>query len=146
MRKKPLETRSTAFPRRFAAVLYDSLLITGMLFPITLILIWIRGGTAFSPGDRLFEGIIALTSWAFHVWFWTHGGQTLGMKAWGIKIEDTSGRSVNAATASKHFLLGVLLCLPFGLGWWWSILDPHHRSLQEILSGTRIVRHRPPGH
>ena len=142
MRENPGCLEPASFPRRFAALIYDSLLIIGLLFPITLILLWLKGGAAFSPGDPLLKAVIALTIWGFYIGFWTHGGQTLGMRAWGIEVVGPRRGTLSIGPASLHFFLGILLCLPLGLGWWWSLLDPKRRPLHEILSGARIIRKR----
>lgn len=140
-RKEPPEDRPRAagIPRRIAAIVYDALLIIGLLFPVTLVLLWIKGGSAFASDDPYYKGAIALTIWGFYIGFWTHGGQTLGMRAWGIAIEKANGDPIDFKRAILHFFLGIGLCLPAGFAWWWTLIHRERRALHEFLSGTRIV-------
>jgi uncharacterized RDD family membrane protein YckC len=38
-----------------------------------------------------------------------------------------------------RFSLGLLTCLPLGLGFLWMLLDRERRTLYDRLSGTRVV-------
>jgi uncharacterized RDD family membrane protein YckC len=49
----------------------------------------------------------------FFTWFWTHGGQTLGMRAWHIRLLTSNGLSLNW----KHSLLRYLVSLPMWFFW-----------------------------
>jgi uncharacterized RDD family membrane protein YckC len=138
--QKPVEP-ATLF-RRLAAIAYDSLLLAALLFCFTLLAIAVRGGRAIAPGVWWFEASLAAISFGFFGWFWTHGGQTLGMRAWRIRLIRPDGRRVSWAQAAVRFFSAWLSALPAGLGYWWGLLDPHGRCWHDRLSRTYLIRDR----
>lgn len=97
----------------------------------------------------------------YFVWFWTHGGQTLAMKTWRIRLVTTDGEEVRTKRAIGRYLLSWLWVLP-GLAAAWALdaknwmlvlvpalnvllwalavyLDPQRQFLHDRIAGTRIV-------
>ena len=75
------------FFRRLAAQIYDFLLLIALLFLATALLLPFTAGEAVSDQQTLIYRIyLAVISFFFYGWFWTHGGQTLGLRAWKIKV------------------------------------------------------------
>jgi uncharacterized RDD family membrane protein YckC len=137
-----LEPASLA--RRFAALCYDLLLLAALLFCFTLLVLAARGGRAVEPGTVWFEvGLIAIAM-LFYCGFWVHGGQTLGMRAWRIRVVTASGGPLGWGRSAARFWAGILAALPAGLGLWWSLVDAERRGWHDRLSGTRVVRAAPP--
>ena len=67
--------------RRLAALLYDALLVIAILFIAALPLPLIEEHVRTLWWARILEQLYLLTAWfLFFGWFWTHGGQTVGMK------------------------------------------------------------------
>ncbi|WP_034177074.1 RDD family protein [Burkholderia ambifaria] len=98
--------------RRVAAMLYEAVLLFGVVF---------FAGLAFSLATQQRNGLvhhdllaawIALVVGVYFVWFWTHGGQTLPMKTWRLRLESSSGRPLRAAHALVRYALGWLWFLP----------------------------------
>ena len=48
----------------------------------------------------------------YFVWFWTHGGQTVAMKAWQIRLVTVRGDSVTQARALARYFLGWMWFVP----------------------------------
>lgn len=126
--------------RRGAALVYDLVLIIGLLIPLTALMLIFRNGEAFPPQDPLYLGLIALSGLSFHLGFWVLAGQTPGMRAWRIRLERSDGQRLDFFTALRYLLLAVSLTLCLGLGWWWMVGSAERCSLQESLSGTRLRR------
>ncbi|WP_351119720.1 RDD family protein, partial [Psychrobacter sp. SMN/5/1215-MNA-CIBAN-0208] len=61
---------------------------------------------------NLLAAWIALVVGAYFVWFWTHGGQTLPMKTWRLRLESANGRPLSAGHALVRYVLGWLWFLP----------------------------------
>jgi uncharacterized RDD family membrane protein YckC len=118
----------------------------GVLFALTALLLTLNKGEAFAPGSFYYDLALILASLFFFTWFWTHGGQTLGMRAWKIRIEKVNGQACDARTALTHMMVGSLLGSVFGIGWLYAFFNPNRRALQDVLCGTRVVRVRssPP--
>ena len=125
--------------RRLAALLYDWVLLAGVLFAATAVaLIW-RGGEAFAPYDPWYTTYLIVTGALFFSGFWVHGGQTLGMRAWRIRLVTVQGEALNwrrALLRCAYALLGGSL---FGLGYLWMLLDPQRRCWQDRATDTRVV-------
>jgi uncharacterized RDD family membrane protein YckC len=109
----------------------------------------------------------ALQTWLFlivtlyFVWFWTHGGQTLAMKTWRIRLVTSDGQPVQTKRAIGRYFLAWLWILPgMALAWamdaknallllipaanvlLWALtiyLDPRRQFLHDRMTGTRIV-------
>ncbi len=76
------------FPRRLAALVYDSLVLAALWMAATLPVLALTGGEAVTGGVWLYRFYLLVIAGVFFGWFWTHGGQTLGMRAWRAKLED----------------------------------------------------------
>ena len=123
-------------PRRLAALVYDSLLILAVLFLATALALALAGGALDAHGWGFRAYLLAVVA-GFFGWFWTHGGQTLGMRAWKIRVERLDGGPVDWPQA----LLRLAVALgTFGLGLLWAGLDLERRALYDRASGTRVVR------
>ncbi|WDE05832.1 RDD family protein [Thalassomonas viridans] len=71
----------------------------------------------------------------FFVWFWSRSGQTLGMKAWRLRVQNRDGSLISKKTAIKRLLPTLL-----GLGNLWVLLDRKNKlSLQDKLTDTEVV-------
>jgi len=126
--------------RRIAAIFYDSILLAGILFVATAALLALNEGEAFKPGNPFYTSALVVITATFFIWFWTHGGQTLGMRAWKIRLERADGNPCDTRTALTHWIVGVSLGSLLGIGWWFALIDRKGRALQDVLCRTRVVR------
>ena len=71
----------------------------------------------------------------FFVFFWAKSGQTLGMKAWRLRLQNQDGTRISKTTGIKRLLPTLL-----GLGNLTVIFDRKNKlSLQDRLTDTEIV-------
>ncbi len=72
----------------------------------------------------------------FFIFFWSKSGQTLGMKAWRLRLQNQDdGTLISRATGAKRLLPTLL-----GLGNLWLLIDWKSKlSLQDKLTNTEIV-------
>lgn len=75
----------------------------------------------------------------FFCWFWTHGGQTLPMKTWRIRLVAADGGTVSWSRAGARFLAAVITVPLAGIGLLWALVDPQRRFLHDRIANTRIV-------
>jgi uncharacterized RDD family membrane protein YckC len=151
--------------RRLAAMVYEGVILFGVVF---------IAGYLFSTLTQQRNGLThhnLLMTWVgivlgiYFVYFWTHGGQTLPMKTWRLKLVDARGANVSTARAVLRFALAWLWFLPplalhplLGLtvpatlylcvGWiviWAAAiwLDPSRQFMHDRLAGTRVVAVSP---
>ncbi len=121
-------------------MLYDSLLILAVLMLATVPFIAVRGGDIVEPSDNAsYQVTMLLVMYAFFVFFWTYGGQTLGMRAWRLRVETSHGAIPGFGRASLRFVLALLSLLTFGFGFLWQLWDKDRLSLHDRLSGTQMM-------
>lgn len=130
--------------RRFAAMLYDSLLILALMMLATSALLPLTGGESLTAdhlgGLKLVYQLVLLgVLFGFFGWFWTHRGQTLGMTAWRLKIERHDGGRLTWTDALKRFGAACLSWLPVCLGYFWIWIDRDRLAWHDRLSDTRVV-------
>ena len=101
-------------------------MLIGMLFHVT------------APGSVLAMHLVLVLG-CYFLWYWHHGGQTLAMQTWKIRLISVNG----VAPSWGQLLLRFLLAWPSigyaGAGLWWALLDRDRQFLHDRLSGTRIV-------
>ncbi len=132
------------FWRRFAALLYDALLVVALLLLFTgAVMVFTHVGlTAETVGAWVYLyraallGIIA----GYAILNWMRSGQTLGMRAWRLRAVDTDGKPLRFVRSAARFAFGVLAWLPAALGVLWMYVDPQRLALHDRLSGSRVVR------
>jgi uncharacterized RDD family membrane protein YckC len=125
--------------RRLVALVYDALLLFGLLFTATAVLLPFTGGQAIATGNHLYSGYLLGVVFLFYGWCWTHGGQTLGMKAWRLCARDCGGRGMGWSQAALRFAFAALSWLPLGLGYLWLLVDRDRLTWHDRLSGTEVV-------
>ena len=147
--------------RRLATMVYEGVILFGIVF---------IAGYLFSTLTQQRNGLThhnVLMTWigmvvaVYFVYFWTHGGQTLPMKTWRLKVVDARGAPLSTARAILRYLLAWLWFLPplalhpllgltvpvtLGLCAGWIVLwaaavwiDPSRQFLHDRLAGTRVV-------
>jgi uncharacterized RDD family membrane protein YckC len=73
----------------------------------------------------------------YFVGFWLHGGQTLAMKTWRIKLIDKNGGPLRPMQALLRYLAAwPSVCL--GIGLLWRFVDPNKQFLHDRIAGTRL--------
>lgn len=122
-------------------MLYESLLLLGVL-SVTFLLPHIAIGFGFNktlPGWLLLSHLLLILLMYF-VWFWRHGGQTLAMKTWKIRLENAlSADAITLPQACLRFALCWPCLLFFGVGLIWAVFDRERQFLHDRLAGTRLV-------
>lgn len=155
--------------RRMAAFIYEGVLLFGLVMAV---------GAAYSVSIGQHhalkgrEGMMAsqfLALALYFIWFWTHGGQTLAMKTWQVRLLTAQGQTMSLWQAFLRFLLSWLWFMPAWLGSWlagwhqsrllfgamlvWAAiyaaltrLLPQQQFLHDLICGTRVIDHRsqPP--
>ncbi|WP_233279498.1 RDD family protein [Acidihalobacter yilgarnensis] len=127
-------------PRRLLSIAYDGLLMFALLIVANALLIPFLHGKSITPGNHLYQLYLLYVIYLFFAWFWIHGGQTLGMKAWGIHLVSDDGKPIGWWRATVRFFSAIISWALLGGGFLWSLVDREKRSLHDILSHTRLIR------
>ena len=130
--------------RRLGAMLYDALLLIGVLMVATALFLPLTGGEAVDAArNPVLEwvyraALLALITGFFGV-FWTRRGQTLGMASWRLRVEREDGTLLDWGDTLRRLAWAVVSLLPLGLGFLWILFDPGRRAWHDRLSRTRVV-------
>lgn len=143
---KPSDSPPAPLWRRLAALLYDLLLLAALSFGYSALALLghrlVAGPLA--EDELLTDGWWFQLGWlalivGFYVYFWRRGGQTLGMRAWRIRLQSEDG----ALPSFKQCLLRCVVAPPAlavaGAGYLWCLIDRQGATLPDRLSHTRVV-------
>jgi uncharacterized RDD family membrane protein YckC len=151
---------------RLASMVYESMLLFAVLF----ISDWLFS-TLLQQRHALHmrhagQAWLFLVLSMYFIWFWTHGGQTLAMKTWKVKLVANDGQAVKTGRAIMRYALAWLWILPglvvaslAGAKAWglilipaanillWAMtafLDPQRQFLHDRMAGTRVIKSSAP--
>jgi uncharacterized RDD family membrane protein YckC len=119
------------------AIIYDLLLLLALLFIATTAAMVVNRGNAIAPGQPLYPFYVVYLlaiSFVYYGWFWTHGGQTLGMKTWKMKLQQENGEAVTWSLALVRFITAIISWSAAGLGFFWSLFHPQRRTWHDLVS------------
>ncbi|HEY2606686.1 RDD family protein [Paraburkholderia sp. RL18-103-BIB-C] len=147
--------------RRLAALLYEALILFGVVFVAGYLFSTLTQQRNGLTHHNLLAAWIGLVVGLYFVWFWTHGGQTLPMKTWRLRVVVADGSPLSAGRAIARYALAWLWFLPplalhplLGLrlpqtlviaGIWfvlWTatgLFGAQRRFLHDRLAGTRVI-------
>ena len=125
--------------RRLAAVTYDSLLIISLFVIPTSVIMALRGGEPIPPGNIFFQALLIISAGIFFVRFWAAGGQTLGMRAWRIRVVNRDGHKITFRQSVIRFIIAIPSVSLFGLGIFWIFLDSQKRTWPDRIAGTHVI-------
>ena len=137
-------TKKSATPapgvlRRIASMVYESLLLAAVLFIAAFVYIQFRNPRA--PGGMIFFQLyLLLVISGYFLWFWTHGGRTLAMKTWRLRLVRADGGPVGAAQGVLRLAIAIVGVACFGIGILWAVWDPERQFLHDRIAGTRLIR------
>ena len=131
-------TDSPGLFRRLASMAYDGLLIAAVLFVVTFLFTLVVGGITTAVQRYALQGLLWLVIGAYFTWYWTHGGQTLAMQTWRMRLVDHAGNEILLRQALLRYIAATAGILFFGAGLIWALLDREGLFLHDRLVGTRL--------
>lgn len=98
--------------RRLAAFVYEGVLLFGVLMVAGFVYSVSTGMRHALQGQAGLQAFLFVVLGLYFTWFWTHGGQTVAMKAWHVRLVDAEGRPVRPARAAMRYVLSWLWFAP----------------------------------
>ena len=132
--------------RRLAACLYDGLVLFAVLMVAGAAWVALTRAAA-PPGDWVFRAYLLAVAALFFCGFWRRG-ETLGMRAWKLRVVAADGRPPGWDRALIRFATALLSWAALGLGFLWVLVDRERLAWHDRLSGTRLAMRetdREPG-
>ena len=140
------EYKAASFMKRLGAMSYDVMLALSFVIVVgffsmvvVMSLLSIDNVEAGSPIAKIFFPYLLLLTFVFYGWFWTHGGQTLGMRAWKLRLIGEKGTRISWGQAFFRFCYSIISWLPFGAGYLWMLVDKNKRTWHDKVSHTFIA-------
>lgn len=122
------------FWTRFVAIVIDAILIS----VVSQIVTGIAGGPDIQRGS----GISTLIGIVYYVYFWSSygNGQTLGMRAFNIKVVRTDGSQLDVGGAIIRYIGFLISIIPLFLGLIWAAFDSQKQGWHDKLAKTYVVK------
>ncbi|KAA3632280.1 MAG: RDD family protein [Proteobacteria bacterium] len=138
-------TRSPAsIWRRLGAMAYDTLVLGGALFVAGIPLVAIDPQTRESfPIESAIQLYLSGVIGAYFVVSWRRGGQTVGMRAWRLRLLDARGSTPSYRDLFVRLFAAIACLLPAGAGYWWVLFDPEREAVHDKVSKTFIYHEKP---
>lgn len=142
--------------RRLASALYESILLFGVAFIAAYLFLALTQSKhpIPSPMRHVFQFYMFAVIGSYFVWCWRHGGQTLPMKTWKMRVVNVAGETPTLRQAWWRYTLIWVCMIPalglyaFGHHWGlvltalpmlWALVDREKQFLHDRLAHTRIV-------
>lgn len=138
--------------KRLLALVYDAFLVLALWFitaglfvlvyPLTGLPTDSLNGVETATPAALRWGLLPLllfVTWAFNAWFWTHGGQTLGMRAWRLKVMTYKGGPLTVRQTLVRFVVAWFSFLFLFAGYLLALLPPY-QTLHDRASLSATVQ------
>lgn len=130
---------------RFAAAIYDLFPLIGLWMLTAALALLVAHGSidpahptlAWRLGLRI--ALLAVTGTYFAI-SWARGGQTIGMRAWRLRVVDASGVALSRPRCVLRFLVACVSLGAFALGFLWCLVDARKRAWHDIAAGSVLVR------
>lgn len=135
----PIKGYPSGLGRRLGAMLYDSLLIIALFFLTGFIWVSLSGDVATGPP---FQIALLAEIIAFFGYFWRKQGETLGMRAWKIRVVDEAGGLPSWKQIFLRLLVAPASLAALGIGYAWLYLGDNKQTWHDKLSST-FVLHLP---
>lgn len=135
-----LPAQRPSISRRLASMMYESLLLLGVL-ALTLVAphMLLAVTTHRLASAPLLQAHLLLVLLLYFVFFWSRGRQTLAMKTWRLHLLSDTGLPLTPARALLRFLLCLPSLLLLGFGVFWALFDREGQFLHDRIAGTRLI-------
>ena len=132
---------------RLVAYIIDGFIVGIVVTIVAIVLIpFLAAGAAsentgaLAATGFLYVFVVLLVSVSYFPFFWARGGQTPGMKIFGLRVvSDADGSRIGGGTAIIR-LIGLWIAFAvFYIGILWILFDSRRRGWHDLLAGTVVV-------
>ncbi|MCP4045521.1 MAG: RDD family protein [Gammaproteobacteria bacterium] len=127
-------------PRRLLAMLYDTIILLGLLMLASAVALPFGNTEKVALHDFWFTLWLLFVCFAYLGGCWRHGGMTVGMRAWRIRLVSDNDQPVSWPRCFLRFFVGVLSVSAFGLGILWALVDKKNRGWHDLAARTLLIK------
>ena len=106
------EMQAPSLWRRMACFMYEGVLLFGVVMIAGYLFSSLTQQRNAMVGRHALQAFLFVVLAIYFVWFWSHGGQTVAMKAWHLRLVTARGEAVSQARALTRYALSWLWFLP----------------------------------
>jgi uncharacterized RDD family membrane protein YckC len=151
--------------RRLAAFAYEGVLLFGVVMIAGYLYSMLTQQRNALQGHSGLQAFLFVVLAIYFVWFWSHGGQTVAMKAWHLRVVTQDGRPVGQLRALLRYLVCWIWFVPaLAVAWLaglrsgaqicgamatgiiayalLALAHPQRQFWHDALCGTRLVNYR----
>jgi uncharacterized RDD family membrane protein YckC len=128
---------------RLLAAVYDLLPVLALWFATAALVLLLRGGAPVQAGSISAWselGAMLAVGFGYFGLSWRRGGQTLGMRAWRLRLARADGGVPTWPQLLLRYAVAGLSLAAAGLGFLWSLIDRERRTWHDLASGTAVSR------
>lgn len=164
---RPADTLETpGVARRLAAFAYEGLLLFGVVMIAGYLYSSLTQQRHALQGQGGLQAFLFVVLAIYFVWFWSHGGQTVAMRAWHVRLVTHDGQAVSQARAAVRYLASWVWFVPALMSAWLADLrstaqifalvgvgviayallarlHPERQFWHDALCGTRLITWQP---
>jgi uncharacterized RDD family membrane protein YckC len=152
--------------RRLAAFIYEGVLLFGVLMIAGYLYSTLTQQRHALQGQSGLQAFLFVVLAIYFVWFWSHGGQTVAMRAWHVRLVRWDGQPVGQGRAALRYLSSWIWFIPALAAAWLAGLQsatqifvlmavgvvayalsarlhPERQFWHDALCGTRLISWRP---
>ncbi len=107
-----LERSTPGVGKRLICLFYEGVVLFGVVMVAGFLYAGMAEQRHALVGTSGLQMFLLVVLGLYFVWFWSHGGQTVAMKTWRIRVQRIDGSRLSAARAIARYLLGWLWLLP----------------------------------
>jgi uncharacterized RDD family membrane protein YckC len=135
----PAPAAAATLARRLGSACYEIVLLAAIVFAAGWIFLTIEQLLPRAVARPLLQLYLLGVCAVYFIYCWTHGGQTLPMKTWRIRVVVRSGGALSPSRAALRYMLAIASIALAGGGYWWALFDRDGQFLHDRLAGTRLV-------
>ena len=132
-----LELESAGLWRRIGAYVYELFPVVAILFLAGAVALAFNGGQAIGSESWWFRFYLLAWIYAYFVYCWVSGGQTLAMRAWRLHVRNSDGEPLTFRQANRRFWVALCGWIAVAAGHLWALL-PGHRTWHDRIAGSDI--------
>lgn len=122
-----------------ACLVYEILTLIALSFTFSAVFMWLAGDSTLGYKRLLLQFFLWGAIGGYYVLCWLKSGQTLAMQAWGLRLVNRAGLTLNLKAAILRYLLATLGLILFGLGFIWRVFDKDRQFLHDKMVTSVIV-------
>jgi uncharacterized RDD family membrane protein YckC len=128
------------FPRRLLVLLYDGVIMLGLLILASALALPFGNTEKVAFQDFWFTLWLLLVCFVYLGSCWRYGGMTVGMRAWRVRLVGENGLVISWPRCLLRFLVSMVSLTALGLGIAWALVDKKNRSWHDLAAQTVLIK------